>query len=223
MVVAWCLLLQRSTSTPHLDFLGGGHGSAMLPAESREAQTVPGLARSVLEDACAAFDGGFHLEAFLTLQGPVFSEVGARIGGGSIPEEVEPSDGVNIVAKSILLSGASLPASPSGASARSRDSRNLSPESGMLAEAPKRFEHPDVVLSRSLHRADTPPMTHTNAEFAACGIPCSTRGVRAEHDPQVLHHIDATTRWSVSDHVALLEPDDYDAVVADARSFSVAS
>ena len=51
----------------HLDFLGGGYmGSVMLPAESQEAQTILELARAVMEDALPAFDGAFHLEAFLT-------------------------------------------------------------------------------------------------------------------------------------------------------------
>ena len=87
----------------HLDFLGGGYmGSVMLPEQSEEAQTVLKLARSVLEDALPAYDGGFHLEVFLTPEGPVFSEVGARIGGGSIPEEVELSYGFNLVEEAIL-------------------------------------------------------------------------------------------------------------------------
>ena len=81
------------------------------------------LARSVLEDALPAFDGGFHLEAFLTPEGPVFSEVGSRIGGGSIPEEVELSYGVNIVEESILAQrGESFRHTSWCASARSRGS-----------------------------------------------------------------------------------------------------
>ena len=59
-------------------------GSVMLPADSSEAQTILELARAALEDGLPGFDGAFHLEAFLTPEGPVFSEVGSRIGGGSI-------------------------------------------------------------------------------------------------------------------------------------------
>ena len=77
-------------------------GSVMLPVESEEAQTILELARAVMEDALPAFDGAFHLEAFLTHAGPVFSEVGSRIGGGSINEEVELSYGFNLVEESIL-------------------------------------------------------------------------------------------------------------------------
>ena len=49
---------------------------------SPKGEAILELARGVLEDALPAFDGAFHLEAFLTLEGPVFSELGSRIGGG---------------------------------------------------------------------------------------------------------------------------------------------
>ena len=181
----------------HLDFLGGGYmGSVMLPAESREAQTVLELARSVLEDALPAFDGGFHLEAFLTLQGPVFSEVGARIGGGSIPEEVELSYGVNIVEESILAQRGE----PSRLTFRRQRTLagqlNLSPESGLLAEAPKRFEHPDVVLSEIASPGQRfSAMTHTNAEFARAVFRADSVKSGRNTILKLLHHIDATTRW----------------------------
>jgi biotin carboxylase len=188
----------------HLDFLGGGYmGSVMLPADSEEAQTVLALARSVLEDALPAFDGGFHLEVFLTLEGPVFSEVGARIGGGSIPEEVEFSYGVNIVEEAILAQRGE----PSRhASTRQRTlagQLNFSPVSGILVEAPERFEHPDVVLSEIAEPGQMfSAMTHTNAEFARAIFRADSVESGRNTISKLLHHIETTTKWEVSDHVA---------------------
>ena len=181
----------------HLDFLGGGYmGSVMLPAESQEAQTVMELARSVLEDALPAFDGGFHLEAFLTPEGPVFSEVGARIGGGSIPEEVELSYGVNIVEEAILAQRGESSRHTSWRQRTLAGQLNLSPESGMLAEAPERFEHPDVVLSEIASPGQRfSAMTHTNAEFARAVFRADSVKSGRNTILKLLHHIDATTRW----------------------------
>lgn len=188
----------------HLDFLGGGYmGSVMLPAESQEAQTVVELARSVLEDALPAFDGGFHLEVFLTPEGPVFSEVGARIGGGSIPEEVELSYGFNLVEESILAQRGE----PSRhASTRQRGlagQLNFSPVAGILVEAPECFEHPDVVLSEIAQPGKTfSAMTHTNAEFARAVFRTDSVESGRNTISKLLQHIDVTTKWKVSDYVA---------------------
>jgi biotin carboxylase len=188
----------------HLDFLGGGYmGSVMLPEESEEAQTVLKLARSVLEDALPAFDGGFHLEVFLTSEGPVFSEVGARIGGGSIPEEVELSYGFNVVEEAILAQRGE-PSRHTAARQRGLAGQlNFSPVSGILAEAPERFEHPDVVLSEIASPGKRfSAMTHTNAEFARAVFRADSVESGRDTISKLLHHIDVTTKWEVSDYVA---------------------
>jgi len=188
----------------HLDFLGGGYmGSVMLPEQSEEAQTVLKLARSVLEDALPAFDGGFHLEAFLTSEGPVFSEVGARIGGGSIPEEVELSYGFNLVEEAILAQRGE-PSLRTVAGQRGLAGQlNFSPVSGILAEAPETFEHPDVVLSEIASPGKSfSSMTHTNAEFARAVFRADSVESGRETISKLLQHMNATTKWEVSDHVA---------------------
>jgi hypothetical protein len=188
----------------HLDFLGGGYmGSVMLPEDSEDAKTALALTRSVLEDALPAFDGGFHLEVFITPDGPVFSEVGARLGGGSIPEEVELSYGVNLVEEAILAQR--------GVPSRHRNVRqrglagqlNFSPVSGVLAAAPERFEHPDVVLSEIASPGRSfSSMTHTNAEFARAVFRADSVESGRHTISMLLQHMDATTEWKVSDHVA---------------------
>jgi biotin carboxylase len=175
----------------------------MLPEQSEEAQTVLKLARSVLEDALPAFDGGFHLEAFLTSEGPVFSEVGARIGGGSIPEEVELSYGFNLVEEAILAQRGE-PSLRTVASQRGLAGQlNFSPVSGILAEAPETFEHPDVVLSEIASPGKSfSSMTHTNAEFARAVFRADSVESGRETISKLLQHMNATTKWEVSDHVA---------------------
>jgi hypothetical protein len=188
----------------HLDFLGGGYmGSVMLPEESEEAQTVLGLARSVLEDALPAYDGGFHLEVFLTPEGPVFSEVGARIGGGSIPEEVELSYGFNLVEEAILAQRGE-PSRHTAEGQRSLAGQlNFSPVSGILTEAPESFEHPDVVLSEIASPGKSfSSMTHTNAEFARAVFRADSVESGRDTISKLLQHMNATTKWEVSDHVA---------------------
>jgi len=188
----------------HLDFLGGGYmGSVMLPEESEESQTVVGLARSVLEDALPAFDGGFHLEVFLTPDGPVFSEVGARIGGGSIPEEVELSYGFNLVEEAILAQRGE-PSRHTAPSQRSLAGQlNFSPVAGILAEAPETFEHPDVVLSEIASPGKSfSSMTHTNAEFARAVFRADSVESGLHTISKLLQHMNSTTKWEVSDHVA---------------------
>ena len=181
----------------HLDFLDGGYmGSVMLPEESAEAQTAVKLARSVLEDALPAFDGGFHLEVFLTSDGPVFSEVGARIGGGSIPEEVELSYGFNLVEEAILAQRGKPSRHRSARQRRLAGQLNFSPVSGVLAEAPEKFEHPDVVLSQiALPGQRFSAMTHTNAEFARAVFRADSVESGRNTISKLLHHIDATTKW----------------------------
>lgn len=188
----------------HLDFLGGGYmGSVMLPEESEEAQTVLALTRSVLEDALPAYDGGFHLEVFLTPQGPVFSEVGARIGGGSIPEEVELSYGFNLVEEAILVQRGE-PSRRAAVGQRSLAGQlNFSPVSGILTEAPETFEHPDVVLSEIASPGKSfSSMTHTNAEFARAVFRADSVESGLDTISKLLQHMNATTKWKVSDHVA---------------------
>jgi biotin carboxylase len=188
----------------HLDFLGGGYmGSVMLPEESEEAQTVLRLTRSVLEDALPAFDGGFHLEVFLTPEGPVFSEVGARIGGGSIPEEVELSYGFNLVEEAILAQRGE-PSRRTAAGQRGLAGQlNFSPVPGTLAEAPERFDHPDVVLSEIASPGKSfSSMTHTNGEFARAVFRADSVESGRHTISMLLQHMNATTKWKVSDHVA---------------------
>jgi biotin carboxylase len=188
----------------HLDFLDGGHmGSVMLPAESEDAQTILELARAVLEDGLPAFDGAFHLEAFLTPEGPVFSEVGSRIGGGSIPEEVELSYGINLVEESILAQRG-LPFRHASVHQRSLAGQlNFSPVSGLLVEAPERFEHPDVVLSEIAQPGQLfSAMTHTNAEFARAVFRADSVESGRDTISKLLQHIQTMTKWKVTDYVA---------------------
>lgn len=188
----------------HLDFLGSGFmGSLMLPERSVEAQIVLFLARSVLERALPAYDGGFHLEVFLTPEGPVFSEVGARIGGGSIPEEVELSYGFNLVEEAILAQ-LGRPSRRTEAGQRTLAGQlNFSPVAGVLIDAPERFEHPDVVLSEiaSPGRCFT-SMTHTNAEFARAVFRADSLVGGLDTISKLLQHMNTTTKWEVTDHVA---------------------
>ncbi|HET7668712.1 MAG TPA: ATP-grasp domain-containing protein [Mycobacterium sp.] len=188
----------------HLDFLGGGYmGSVMLPAESQEAQTILELARAVLEDALPAFDGAFHLEAFLTPVGPVFSEVGSRIGGGSIPEEVELSYGFNLVEESILAQRWMPSHHDSARQLRLAGQLNVSPLPGVLTEAPERFEHPDVVLSEIAAPGQRfSAMTHTNAEFARVVFRADSVESGRQTISKLLHHINTTTKWKMADYVA---------------------
>lgn len=188
----------------HLDYLGGGYmGSVMLPADGAESQTVLGLARSVLEEALPAFDGGFHLEAFITPDGPVFSEVGARIGGGSIPEEVEFSYGFNVVEESILAQRGLPFRQPAPRQRTLAGQLLVSPVSGTLARAPKRFDHPDVVLSEIAAPGQRfSAMTHTNAEFARAVFRTDSVESGLRTISTLVQHIDSTTKWEVSEHVA---------------------
>ncbi len=188
----------------HLDFLGGGHmGSVMLPAESREARKILELTRAVMEDALPAFDGAFHLEAFLTPEGPVFSEVGSRIGGGSIPEEVELSYGFNLVEESILAQRGMPFRHDSVRQRRLAGQLNISPLPGLLAEAPQRFEHPDVVLSEIAEPGRRfCAMTHTNAEFARVVFRADSVESGLTTISKLLHHINTTTQWKEIDYVA---------------------
>ena len=188
----------------HLDFLGGGYmGSVMLPERSDEAKTVLALAKTVLEDALPAFDGGFHLEAFLTPDGPVFSEVGARIGGGSIPEEVELSYGFNLVEESILAQREE-PSRGAEVSQRGLAGQlNFSPVAGVLAAAPESFDHPNVVLSEiAAPGRSFASMTHTNAEFARAVFRAESVESGLDTISKLLQHMNTTTKWEVSDHVA---------------------
>jgi biotin carboxylase len=188
----------------HLDFLGGGYmGSVMLPERSEEAQTVLKLARSVLEDALPAYDGGFHLEVFLTAEGPVFSEVGARIGGGSIPEEVELSYGFNLVEEAILAQLGDPSRHKAAVQRGLAGQLNFSPASGLLIEAPETFDHPDVVLSEIAQPGKRfSSMTHTNAEFARAVFRADSVESGLGTISKLLQHMNTTTKWEISDHVA---------------------
>jgi hypothetical protein len=188
----------------HLDFLDGGYmGSVMLPVESQEAKTILELARAVLEDALPAFDGAFHLEAFLTPDGPVFSEVGSRIGGGSINEEVELSYGFNLVEESILAQR-EVPFRHTSVRQRSLAGQlNVSPLAGVLAEAPEGFEHPDVVLSEIAEPGRRfSAMTHTNAEFARVVFRADSVESGRTTISKLLQHLNTSTKWKDIDHVA---------------------
>ena len=201
---ASCSPLLRSTSTRTSTFSAGATWarSCCQPAAA-EAQTILELARAALEDGLPGFDGAFHLEAFLTPDGPVFSEVGSRIGGGSIPEEVELSYGFNLVEESILAQRG-IPFRHASVRQRSLAGQlNISPVSGLLAEAPERFEHPDVVLSEIAEPGRRfSAMTHTNAEFARAVFRADSVESGLTTISKLLHDIDTTTKWEVPDYVA---------------------
>ena len=168
----------------HLDFLGGGYmGSVMLPADSPEAQSILELARAALEDGLPGFDGAFHLEAFLTPDGPVFSEVGSRIGGGSIPEEVELSYGFNLVEESILAQRG-IPFRHASVRQRSLAGQlNISPVSGATRRSPGALR---ASRRRPLGDRRTRPTVLRDdphqRRVRSGGFPCRFSGVRPDHD-----------------------------------------
>jgi hypothetical protein len=153
----------------HLDFLHGGYlGSVILPEDSPQFQMLADTTRLVVTEALPALvDGGFHLEAFLTPDGVVFNEVAARLGGGSIPEEVELAYGVNLVEAAIRAQAGLPPATGLARQLRLAGQVNMSPRRGTLVAAPSALRHRSVVFSE-IAPAGTAftSMTHTNGEFA---------------------------------------------------------
>jgi hypothetical protein len=153
----------------HLDFLNGGYlGSVILPEDSPQFRTLADTTRLVVSEALPALiDGGFHLEAFLTPDGVVFNEVAARLGGGSIPEEVELAYGVNLVEAAIRAQAGLPPATGIVRQLRLAGQVNMSPRHGTLVAAPSSLRHPSVVFSEVAPAGTIfTAMTHTNGEFA---------------------------------------------------------
>lgn len=181
----------------HLDYLSGGYlGSLIMPEESPEAREILDLAQLVMEKALPRFDGGFHLEAFLSPNGPVFSEVGARLGGGSIPEEIELAYGVNITEEAILAQR--------GAPILGRRPRqqslagqlHVSPQPGLLVQAPERLTHPAVVLSEiALPNRHYTSMSHTNAEYARAVFTAESPSDGLVTIGALVRELETSTRW----------------------------
>lgn len=184
----------------HLDYLSGGHlGSIIVPESDTDSRAILELARGVMEDALPTFDGGFHLEAFLGPEGPVFSEVGARLGGGSIPEEIELSYGANITEMSIRAQRGVLPAGEVRFGQLGLAGQlHVSPKVGLLASAPARWAHPAVRLSEIASAGKYyGAMSHTNAEFARAVFTADTVPEARTTIEALLSELHESTRWSL--------------------------
>ncbi|WP_020407973.1 ATP-grasp domain-containing protein [Hahella ganghwensis] len=160
----------------HLNYLGGGClGSVMLDPKAPLAKDLTGLTeRLLLEVLPFAENGSFHVEVFKNSDGElVFSEAAARLGGGSIIEEVETSYGVNI--KSLTL------AAECGNDAAVAEilgmqhsqfvpaaQLHISPKAKTLVSMPAQCEFPYVSLCEFQGQAgdNFQLMTHTNSEIA---------------------------------------------------------
>ncbi|MBE7323086.1 ATP-grasp domain-containing protein [Nocardioides sp. Y6] len=188
----------------HLEYLAGGYlASVILPEHDEDAAAMLALARRVMEDALPTFDGGFHLEAFMTPDGPVFSEVGARLGGGSIPEEIELAYGADIIEETIRAqSGAPL------VGERPRQlglagQVHVSPRPGLLVRAPETVSHPAVTLSEvaapGLHYS---AMSHTNAEYARAVFGAASVSDARTTIGEILAELEAATEWRTGDEPA---------------------
>lgn len=82
----------------HLDYLSGGYlGSVTLTSNDPLGQRMEAFARKVLEDALPNLGTFcFHLELYLEDDQIILGEVGCRLGGGSITEELELAFGINL-------------------------------------------------------------------------------------------------------------------------------
>lgn len=181
----------------HLDYLAGGYlASVILPEDDIDAAPILALARRVMEEALPAFDGGFHLEAFMTPDGPVFSEVGARLGGGSIPEEIELAYGVDIIEETILAQCGG-PAVAERPTQRGLSGQvHVSPTPGLLVRAPERLTHPSVTLSEVASPGrHYDAMSHTNAEFARAVFSAASVSDAHATIEEILAELDAGTQW----------------------------
>ena len=119
------------------------------------------------------------------------------------PEEVELSYGFNVVEEAILAQRGEPSRHTAPRQRGLAGQLNFSPVPGILAEAPERFEHPDVVLSEiASPRKRFSAMTHTNAEFARAVFRADSVESGRDTISKLLHHIDVTTKWEVSDYVA---------------------
>jgi hypothetical protein len=186
----------------NLDYLGGGYlGSVMLPPDDALSRELVAQARRIVERALPPIaNGGFHLEAFHSEStGMLFSEVGARIGGGSIPEEIEAAYGVNVVIESIRaqIGGTPSPARDLESQPRVTGQLHVSPHRGRLAKAPIRFDHPAVVLSEIAPAGQVfGTMNHTNeVEFARAVFKARSVDDGERIIAELINELSAGTTW----------------------------
>lgn len=106
-----CRFASRYLGTCHGFALGRPLGSVLHRGE--EAEAIADFADACL-DALGLTDGAFHLEVIQHRDGPVFLEVGARIGGGEIPFVIHEVYGLDLFQEWVRVL---LGASPSGSTA----------------------------------------------------------------------------------------------------------
>lgn len=181
----------------HLDYLAGGYlGSIILPQDDPKSVEISSLAHRAIEEALPPYTGAFHLEAFWTNQGAVFSEVGARLGGGSISEEIEVSYGVNIAAESIRLQCDTSTSMDDYPQKRLAGQLHVSPHEGKLLCAPERLNHPSIVTSEiAAPGGEFSLMSHTNSEFARAVFEAESVEEAKITIEDLINEIDSTTEW----------------------------
>ena len=186
----------------NLDYLGGGYlGSVMLPPDDALSRELVEQARRIVERALPPIhNGGFHMEVFHSEDtGMLFSEVGARIGGGSIPEEIEAAYGVNVVIESIRaqIGRTPSPVLDLGSLPRVTGQLHVSPRRGRLAKAPVRFDHPAVVLSEIAPVGKVfGTIKHTNeVEFARAVFEARSVDEGESVIAELVNELSAGTMW----------------------------
>lgn len=181
----------------HLDYLAGGYlGSVILPKEDPKTLEISALAQRVMEEVLPPYTGAFHLEAFSTDRGAVFSEVGARLGGGSISEEIEVSYGVNITAESIRIQCGESTYAKDYPQSGLAGQVHVSPRKGTLVRAPEKLTHPAIVTSEiAMPGREFSLMSHTNSEFARAVFNAGSVGQAKEVLEEVVREIENTTEW----------------------------
>ena len=183
----------------HLDYLAGGYlGSVILPEEDPKSLAISSLAQKVLEESLPSYTGAFHLEAFWTDQGAVFSEVGARLGGGSISEEIEVSHGVNITAESIRIQCGESNHMKSNPQRSLAGQVHISPREGTLLCAPEKLNNSSIVKSEIAAPGKTfSRMSHTNSEFARAVFKAGSVEEAKMTIEEIVNEIENATEWSV--------------------------
>ena len=150
----------------HVDYLQGGFlGSVIIDEQSDIFKILHENTHKVMK-SLPSYSGAFHLEAFCDNTNFIFSEVGARVGGGSIVEEVFHAYGVNLIEASIRAQLYNK-FDKQFSQKRIAGQIHISPKEGMLVNAPNSFNDNRVLLEEIANSGTVfKAMTYTNAEFA---------------------------------------------------------
>ncbi|MCT2530264.1 ATP-grasp domain-containing protein [SAR92 clade bacterium H921] len=160
----------------HLDYLNGGClGSVMLDPASKISKKLVNLTKKLLLDVLPfGLNGGFHVEIFINNQGElIFNEAAARLGGGSIIEEIETSYGINIKTLTVAAEAENTSAvceilNDAHKTFIDAAQLHISPRLGELVYIPENCPLPCVSFYESIGRAgeNYNLMNHTNSEVA---------------------------------------------------------